>query len=431
MATWHRLDNSAKIYPMMVTKQAQNLFRIGYELTQPVRPELLQQALELTLERFPSFKVKLMKGWFWYYFDTNDMQPKVMEMDDIACAKITHRNCNGYPFRVSWYENLITVDFFHAVTDGSGANEFVKSLIYTYLNLCGYNIFPDCKVKTVGSPVDPKELEDSFVANYRKVPIRDLKINSLKGKKAYRIQGLLFENGGKGIVHMYCDSNKLRNLCHEMHCTVTELLGALLILSIYDTQVCGNPAAPQEDMQLFLPINLRPIFHSQTLRNFSLFSRVSANWDTDMQLQTLIDRIHACLQRDLDKSLLQDKISTTVRGEKFLPLRIMPLFLKKLIFMISNVFIGKDKRTATFSNLGMLSMPDDMRPYVRHVHFAIAANPRSPFTMTAASTFGELCITFVRAFGSTQIERRFARYLTDMGIELTVTSNFWEVEHAL
>ncbi len=430
LAKWHRLDNSAKIYPMMVNKQNQNLFRIAYEMQQPVDPTLLQQALELTLTRFPSFKVKLMKGIFWYYFDTNDTKPKIHAMDDVAYAKITHNNCNGYPFRVNWFRNMVAVDFFHAVTDGAGANEFVKSLIYTYLNLAGHNIYPDCKIKTVGSPIDPKELEDSFVANYRKVRLKDLQINSLKGKPAYRIQGILLEGNGKGILHMYCDVRKLLDICHDMHCTITELLGALLILSVYETQVKDNPAKV-DDMQLFLPINLRKFFHSRTLRNFTLFSRVSADWNTDMQLETLIARIHDSLARDMDKQLLSDKIATTVRGEKFMLFRLMPLFLKKIVFNVGNVFFGKNKRTATFSNIGIVDLPEDMRAHVRHVHFTIGANPKSPFTMTAASTFGELCISFVRAFGSTDIERRFARYLTDLGIDVSVASNFWEVDHAL
>lgn len=429
MSKWSRLDNSAKIYPMLTNKQKQNQFRITYELYAQIDPDILQQALELTLTRFPSFKVKLMKGIFWYYFDANDMRPVVTPMSDVAFRKITPVNCNGYCFRLMYYRNLISAEFFHAICDGNGANEFMKSLIYTYLNLCGNEVYADRMIKTVGSTVDPAELEDSFLANYKKLKLSELKINQLAGKTAYRIDGILFDHG-QGIVHLYCDSKKLLEKCHEKNCTMSELLCAFLLLSIYETQIKDNPK-PQPEAQIMLPIDLRKIFPSITLRNFSLFSRVSANWYEDMELDRLIAIVHESLQRDLDKNSLSDKISTTVRGEKFLPMRLTPLVLKRLIFNISNLFIGKNKKTATFSNLGVIRLPEDMRKYVKNVNFAIATNPSVPLAVTASSTFGLLTITFVRSVQSTQIERRFTQYLTDLGLEVTVASNYWEVDHAL
>lgn len=429
MAKWSRLDNSAKIYPMLANKKNQNQFRITFEMKAAVDPDVLQRALELTLTRFPSFKVKLMKGLFWYYFDYNDMRPIVTPMSDVAFRKITHADCNGYCFRVMYYRNLICAEFFHAICDGTGANEFMKSLVYTYLNLAGCEIYADRMIKTVGSTIDPAELEDSFLANYKKLKLSELKINQLKGKTAYRIDGILFDHG-KGIVHLYCDAAKMLDLCHAKKCTVTELLCALLFLSIYDTQIKDNPK-PQAEAQIMVPINLRKIFPSVTLRNFSLFSRVSADWYGDMELDKLIAIVHEALARDTDKASLSDKISTTVRGEKFLPMRLTPLVLKQLIFNISNLFIGKNKKTATFSNLGVVRLPEDMRAHVANVDFTIATNPSVPYAVTAATTFGTLCVSFVRSVQSTQIERRFARYLTDMGLQVTVASNYWEVEHAL
>ncbi len=108
-----------------------------------------------------------MKGVFWYYFDHNYSKLTVYPLDPTSIKKITDKNCNGYCFRVSYFKNQIVCDFFHAICDATGAAEFVKSLVYTYLNLLGNEIFSDQKVLTVGSPVTPEELEDSFLKNYK------------------------------------------------------------------------------------------------------------------------------------------------------------------------------------------------------------------------------------------------------------------------
>ncbi|MEG1394440.1 MAG: hypothetical protein RR993_01535 [Clostridia bacterium] len=430
IAKWHRLDNSAKIYPMLVNKKNQNLFNITIALTQEVQPQILQTALEMTLERFPSFKVKLMKGVFWYYFDNNDAKPLVYPTSDVTFRKITHTNCNGYCFRICYYHNVISADFFHAICDGSGAHEFLKSLLYTYFNLGGNDIQSDKMVKTVGSPIDPRELEDSFLAYYKKVKLRDVKLGSLKGKPAYRVDGILFDNAGRGIIHILLDTAKLLDICHEKKCTMTEFLSALFVMSIYDAQIKGRKQQT-DDIQLFLPINLRRIFPSITLRNFSLFSRVAANTSTQMDIDTIIALTHDALKHDLDPQVLLDKISTTVKGEKLIPMRIMPLVLKKLIFRISNIFIGKNKKTATFSNLGRMEMPADMRQFVQHYSFGIGSNEETPLAVTASTTFDELCITFVRSICGTEIERCFVGYLNSYGLNVRVISNFWEVENAL
>ncbi|MGN0764880.1 MAG: hypothetical protein ACI4MO_00150 [Christensenellales bacterium] len=432
ISKWHRLDNSAKIYPMMEQRDKHNLFRITFVMKQDVAPDVLQKALELTLTRFPSFKVKLKKGFFWYYFDTNDMPAKIYPLDPAPLRKVVAKKNNGYCFKISYYNRLITGDFFHALCDGVGASCFMKSLVYTYVNLLGYDVASDCKIMTIGSPVQPSELEDSFLANYKKVKIKDLNISSLKGdkKNAYLIKGIMFEDNGTGIIHVYCPIAELLAKAKEKGCTATELLTAIFILSIYEAQIEGkNDDAG--NIQIFCPINLRKIFNSNTLLNFSLFSRISANPHTDMDIDTLISIVHDCLQRDTDKELLSSKISTTVMGEKFFLMRIMPLFIKQFIFKISNLFFGKNKKTATFSNIGILQLPDGLREHVESASVSISVNQTTPISLTALTTYDTLCLTFTRCITDTAIEQAFVKHLQQLGIDVSVNSNMWEVNYAL
>lgn len=430
LQTWSRLDNSAKIYPMLVNKKSQNIFRLSVTLKEKVDKNILLDALKMTLERFPVYKVRLMKGAFWYYLDDNHAKIKVYPMDALSFKKITDKSCNGYCFRVSYFDTQIVCDFFHAICDATGAAEFVKSLVYTYLNLSGKEVFSDQKVLTVGSPVMREELEDSFLANYKKIPMKDLKVKDMQGKNAYHIKGILFDNVGNGIIHMYCDVKEVLDICHAKGCTMTEYLGALFMMAIYESQIKGKEENAN-NIQLFVPINLRKIFGSKTLRNFSLFSRIGCNPYEDMEMDKLIKIMHDNLKRDMDKDVLKDKISTTVWAEKFFLVRFVPLFVKRFFFNFSNYFFGKKKKTATLSNFGVLDIPDSMKKHVESVSFAISSNATTPLSLSIISCNGKLCITFTRRITDTQIEKNFASYLTKDGVNLTVTSNFWEVDNAL
>ena len=430
LETWSKLDNSAKIYPMLVSKKNQNIFRLSVTLKEEVDAEILHGALNMTLARFPGFQVRLMKGAFWYYFDRNTAKVKVFPLHPLSFKKITDKNCNGYCFRVSYFQKQIVCDFFHAICDATGASEFVKSLVYTYLNLCGKDVYSDQKLLTVGSPVCKEELEDSFLANYKKVSLSKLKVKDLQGKKAYHIEGILFDNAGNGIIHMFCDVKQILEVCHAKNCTITEYLGALFIASIYSAKI-KDKVENANDIQLFVPINLRKIFPSKTLRNFSLFSRVGANPYEANEIDKLIQIMHEHLVRDTDEKLLMDKISTTVWAEKFFLVRFIPLFMKRIFFNFSNTFFGKTKKTATLSNFGVLDIPDSMKAHIDNVTFAISTNASTPLSLSIISCNDKMSITFTRRITDTDIEKRFAKFLSDDGIDLTVTSNFWEVDNAL
>ena len=102
--------------------------------------------------------------------------------------------------------------------------------------------------------------------------------------------------------------------------------------------------------------------------------------------------------------------------------------MKRRIFKISNLFFGKNKKTATFSSVGVVSLPESFRPYIKDMGFGITANNACPVTITAATAFDTMCINFTRTITDTAIEKRFARHLTDFGIDLKVSFNFWEVD---
>jgi len=50
---WSRLDNASKYFAATYSERDEKVFRISCELFEEVDPEILQQALDETIERFP------------------------------------------------------------------------------------------------------------------------------------------------------------------------------------------------------------------------------------------------------------------------------------------------------------------------------------------------------------------------------------------
>ena len=84
--TWYRLDNAAKIFPCVSNAENTNVFRLVCELKEEVDPVLLQQALEAAVAEYPSFRMKLKKGFFWYFLEHNPALPRVSEDHSRPCG---------------------------------------------------------------------------------------------------------------------------------------------------------------------------------------------------------------------------------------------------------------------------------------------------------------------------------------------------------
>ena len=130
---WVRLDNAAKIYPAARRKNWSNLFRQSVTLTENIDVRVLQNALDVTVKRFPSIAARLRKGAFWYYLQQVESAPQISEEHSCPLVFMDREEMRKCAFRVIAYKNRIAVEYFHSLTDGNGALVFLKSLTAEYL----------------------------------------------------------------------------------------------------------------------------------------------------------------------------------------------------------------------------------------------------------------------------------------------------------
>ena len=110
--SWAKLDNAAKIFPPTTTSLDTKVFRLSCELFEIIEPDILQTALDKTIIHFPFYRSVLRRGFFWYYFEESNLNPRVKKENGTPCCSMYSPNYKKLLFEISWYRFLSPVRFF-------------------------------------------------------------------------------------------------------------------------------------------------------------------------------------------------------------------------------------------------------------------------------------------------------------------------------
>lgn len=392
------------------------MFRLAVLIDEPIHVETLQRAYELMLERCPYFRVQLRRGLFWYYLEENPSPARVEAESTYPCLYIPYKRRGVLPFRLMAYKNKIIFEAAHFITDGYGALRFLQGITAAYLSMRGFPVTFSHDIIDHRLEADPAEFEDSFMRHFdRRIP------RAAAGSRAFQLPG---RSERSQIMHVYeavTDSSALKRISHEYAVTIGEFLTALLIdVCLEYMQVNGLKRMP---VRISIPINLRKFFPSKTLRNFVL--TVEPGIDPrlgDFSFEDTIKNVHHFMKLELDHRYIGRQISRNVGSEKHPLIRIIPLWLKDPI--LKRFYETKGSRTFTmsFSNLGLVSLPEDVASHVDHFQF-IAPPHKKTISATAISCNGKTSIILSSTFKDITIERSFFRRLRKMGIHTTLMTN--------
>jgi hypothetical protein len=159
---WYPLDDAAKIYPLSLRHNKMSIFRLSVYLKETVVPELLEIALTFAIKRFPSFATTVKKGFFWHYIDSAKRRYVVEPENEVPCHPLNVSVSGSQSFRMLYYQNRISVEFFHILTDASGGIIFLKTVTAEYLRLLGKDISCTDGVLDINSTPLSEETRNDF-----------------------------------------------------------------------------------------------------------------------------------------------------------------------------------------------------------------------------------------------------------------------------
>ena len=418
---WYKLDHAAKIFPPTSSKSDTKVFRFSCELREAVDGEMLQAALDRTIEDFPSFRYVLKHGMFWYYLEQSNIRPVVRVEDTPPCSTI-YLNSKALLFEVTWYGNRINLEVYHALTDGTGALQFLKMLVLYYLKL----IHSEIKGNISGVDFDydaseNQKMTDSFNEYYD----RSKNTGDSRSPAAYQLKGAKETEWRLNIIEGSVSTKALLDKSREYGATATVFITALLIRAIYGEMGMNDRKKP---VVINIPVNLRNYFESKTARNF--FSLIEIKYDFSNNKDSLEDIINytkKCFDERLNEEYLQARLNKLLSFEHNFLIRLVPLAIKDLYMSIA-YSLARNEFTATVSNVGRVVMPEEAKPYIRLFD---VFNSTKKLQICICSYEDNMNISFTSPFVNTDIQRSFFRQLSKLGIAVEISANNLKVNQGV
>ncbi len=417
---WERLDNMAKVFPALVSREDSEVFRLTCQLKEPVKPGLLEEAAAATMEDYPLFSCTLRHGMFWYYLERTGYRPRVHEENNVPCSPIYQNEPCRLLFDISYFQNRIHLEVFHALCDGTGAFMFFRTMLTHYLRLVHRDELPS-DMPDIGIDSSGREKAlDSFNQYYNKKRIKSKDIAGILGKerkKVYRLRGqkshdlrLLVTEGSASVA-------AVRKASKEYGVTVTVFLLAMLIASLRDIM---DPDQRHKPVSVAVPVNLRNYFPSDTARNFFGIVNIEYDFANGEELSDICASVADTLQKKLTHEAMEEIIAEQVKVEKFWLVRIFPLALKNFV-MSRYQKLSDNRRTVCMSNMGKVDMPPELAGYVEKF---MVCNSVATKQVCLCSYGDHMEIVFSGVLASRELERSFFRRLSAWDSTLTITTNY-------
>ena len=234
---WYKLDSAGILYSALQKEEYSAIYRFSARMEREVDPAALQRAIDRCMPRFPSFAVRIRKGLFWYYLEPNHA-PGPFLKEDVSdpCQPVRFREDNGWLVRFYYYRERISVEVFHALSDGGGAIVFFRTLLAEYLRQTGVDVPTGNGVLDLNEPPREEELEDAY-ARYA-------------GRHAFGLRRLprAYQNTGTPepfytfhVTMGFVPLSRLREQAKKHNASITEYLSAVLIHVILEKQKRERP----------------------------------------------------------------------------------------------------------------------------------------------------------------------------------------------
>lgn len=419
---FYPLDNAAIIFSHTTSKTAPIMFRIEAKITENVHLQSLQRALETIMPRYALYNVDLRLGFFWYYLNPLQRTPEVIADSRTPMEFLNIYKKNRFLFRVRAFRNTIACEFHHVLTDGSGALTFLKSLLLEYFKERGILVKDPLDIITVDTETCKEEIEDAYARYFKKgIPLPE------KEKKVFHLPGKKLPNNLSRIIHGVVPVAEVLAEAKKLNLTVNEYLATIYFMAlqeVYEKLPKKKKRCAKKFLSLQIPVSLRKMYPSKTLRNF--FLTIAPFLDLRLGHYTFEEvamRVYVCAKTEATDKAMYRQLSRNVGGEVNFFTRIFPLFIKAIVLNIVSALLGDSNYSGSISNLGLVKLPSELEELVCSFNFIPVKSAQFKASLGVISYKKDLHITFNSILQNTAIESAFFKQLISRGIKVTLESN--------
>lgn len=419
---WSPLDNAAKIFPAVRSEEHTTVMRLTAVLKEPVTISALLKALEKADKRFPYYRVRLRRGFFWYYLEQVDEKLPVRPDDGMPCRAFGADRENKLLIRGLVLKNRISIECSHILTDGHGLLNYLKAILIYYFiekGVASTNMMD----KFFFDKTSQEEFEDAY-SRYFKENIPAV----IKQPKAFHLPYSLKKKPRFSILYAILSIDEIKGKALEKNVTITEYLVAVYLLVLQEVFLsCKKTrrSIPNKIARIQVPIDLRSIYSSKTMRNFSLFVMPEIDFRLGMySFDEILKIVYHKMKLETDEKLISKIISRNVGSEKKFLVRGIPIWLKSLVLFLKYYSEGANQFSGVVTNLGKVDLPESISDKVDY--FAVTPPPPNKKLKINCGVIGygdKLVLSFGNITQSMDFEQKFLHYLTKQGVNVEIKKN--------
>ena len=383
------IDNSAILYLAQMGKDHTNSYRFSTELPDTVCPELLQQAVDRIWLRFPTILTGFRPEFFTYR-SVHAPRPPQVSPDPGLLTTMTRQEIETCVYRVYYSENSVAIEAFHAASDGYGAIMTLRALIAEYLFLrYGCDTPERQTLLESGEPDWETELRDSYLDYSGAEP------KGIPGRYSYQLPAKQRDNRVKPTVRVYATENILA-AAKNCGVSMTVLLTSLMAEAVMEVQKKNCRSGKEMPVRIMVPIDLRRLFPSKTHRNFILYALPTLEpEEASLPRQKRMELFRHQLRHQVTREWLGPVMARNVRAQQSLAYRMIPRVFKCAAMRTAYRFLGERNSSITVTNLGPVTMSDELAAYVKNIQVFLTPRRHSPYNCSVIScgTYTNICIT--------------------------------------
>ncbi len=328
------------------------MFRVFFK--QVIDPVRLESAINKALMRYPLFKTRVMFDKE-YYLETNDQPLVIFHSREEERPLVFGANSNDYPWQICYFENKMTFEWLHGVSDGVGASHFLRQILCEYfeVNNDEYNKF------LVGTGLEPFFNSKEKGIDYQTEPAGF----SFKEFKKIENRGYKTDN------HMLrCPTSEILELAKVSESSIAPIVTILFSKAIrkhLPLEMKNKKVAANVVLDLRRPLNY------ETMHNCVEYKRITY---TDEDDNASFKAVAKRYKQVLDHARLVPNVVRiiTERVQTFKLYHILPnkRFLKACVKLVGLVLKDIDCNFVV-TYLGRFNLPKEVEEMIDNVEFKV------------------------------------------------------------
>ena len=386
-------------------------------MTEPVDPILLQQAAELALIRFPQMRVGLSRDEDAYHYYFIERPPVVLPFSDISEYYMGSEDNNGYLFTIGWNKKTIYMEYQHSLCDGHGFDQFIRSVLFEYLRLCGKPVQNDGSIRTRDTEFSLAECEDGYLKLDSADPSEE---GHYTVEKSFRVPVADEDyDRNERMTELTFPYASVRQWTHTHGATPISLLYTALSFALYKTYYTeadkGIPVVAE------IPMDLRQVVPSETTHFFVSLLDLPFEYDwfslpfeqACRKVREMFDTQraprHAAFWGKAGSGRVNEGHTADMSIEEKEPM------MRKM----ARDYVRRDSFILT--NIGSFNVPACMQEYIED-YGAILPCAYQPFGILVSSYRGIMKVSLAQRDFSSKFAYAFAQELENCGISVRQTS---------